>query len=74
MSKYSYQQELLDLGFTSIKDHGAEKSQCVLCYKVLSNEIEEKTFEKKKLKSHLETKHLQHIKRIASFFSSEKRN
>ena len=38
MSKYSHKQEFLDLGFTSIKDHGAEKPQCVLSYKVLSNE------------------------------------
>ena len=37
MSKYSYKQEFMDLGFTSIKNHGAEKPQCVLCYKVLSN-------------------------------------
>ena len=38
MSKYSYKQEFLDLGFTSINDHGAVKPQCVLCYTVLSNE------------------------------------
>ena len=64
MSKYSYKQEFLDLGFTSIKDRGAEKPQCVLCYKVLSNE----SLKKNKLKRHLETKHPQHVKKNRIFF------
>jgi len=55
MSKYFYKQEFLDLGFTSVKDHGAEKPQFVPCYKVLTNE----SLKKNKLKRHLETKHLQ---------------
>ena len=58
MSKYSYEQEFLDLGFTSIKNYGAEKPQCMLCYKVLSNE----SLKKNKLKRDLETKHPQHKK------------
>ena len=64
MNKYSYKQEFLDLGFTSIKDHGAEKPQCVLCYKVLSNA----SLKKNKLKRHLETKHPQHAKKNRIFF------
>ena len=59
MSKYSYKQEFLDLGFTSIKDHGAKKPQCVLCYKVLSNE----SLKKNKFKRHLETNQPQHVKK-----------
>ena len=54
----------MDLGFTSIEDHGAEKPQCVLCYKVLSNE----SLKKNKLKRHLETKHPQHVKKNRIFF------
>ena len=64
MSKYSYKQVFLDLGFASIKDHGAEKPQCVLCYKVLSYE----SLKKNKLKRHLETKHPQHVKNNRIFF------
>ena len=64
MSKYSYKEEFLDLGFTSIKDHGAEKPQCVLCYKVLSNEF----LKKNKFKRHLKTKHQQHVKKNRIFF------
>ena len=64
MSKYSYNQEFLDLGFTSIKDHGAEKPQCLLCYKMLSN----KSLKKNKLKRHLEMKHPQHVKKNRIFF------
>ena len=64
MSKYSYKQEFLDLGFTSIKDHSVEKSQYVLCYKVLSNE----SLKKNKLKRHLKTKHPQHVKKNRIFF------
>ena len=64
MSKYSYKQEFLDLGFTSIKDHSVEKPQYVLCYKVLSNE----SLKKNKLKRHLETKHPQHVKKNRIFF------
>ena len=57
MTKRSYNQEFLGLGFTSINDRGAVKPQCVLCYEVLSN----KSLKKNKLKRHLETKHSQHI-------------
>ena len=64
MSKYSYKQEFLDLGYTSIKDHGAEKPQYVLCYKVLSNE----SMKKNKLKRHLETKLPQNVKKNRIFF------
>ena len=64
MSKYSYKQEFLDLGFTSIKDHGAERPQCVLCYKVLSNEFLKKII----FKRHLETKHPQYVKKNHIFF------
>ena len=67
MSKYSYKQEFLDLRFTSIQDHGAEKMQCVLCYKVLSNE----TLKKNKLKRHLEMKHPQHVKKNRIFFQHQ---
>ena len=64
MSNYSYKQEFLNLGLTSIKGHGAEKPQCVLCYKVLFNE----SLKKNKLKRHLETKHPQHVKKNRIFF------
>ena len=67
MSKFSYKQEFLDLGFTSIKDYGAEKPQCVLCYKVLSNE----SMKKNKLKRQLETKHPQHVKKNCIFFQHQ---
>ena len=64
MGKYSYKQEYLDLGFTSIKDHVAEKLQRVVCYKALSHE----SLKKNKLKRHLETKHPQHVKKSHTFF------
>jgi len=64
MSKYSYKQEILKLGFTSINDHGAPKPQCVLCYAVLSNE----SLKKNILKRHLETNHLQHVKKNRIYF------
>ena len=64
MSKYSHKQEFLDLGFTSNKDYGAEKPQCVLCYKVLSNETQKKN----KFKTQLEMKHPQHVKKNRIFF------
>ena len=64
MSKYSYKQEFLDLGFTSIKDRGAEKLRCLLCYIVLSNESPKKN----KLKRYLKTKHPQHVKKNRILF------
>ena len=64
MGKYSYKQDYLDLGFTSIKDHVAEKLQRVVCFKALSHE----SLKKNKLKRHLETKHPQHVKKSHTFF------
>ena len=64
MTKRSYNQEFLDLGFTSINDRGAVKPQCVLCYEVLSNE----SLKKKKSEQHLEMKHPQHVKKKLIFF------
>jgi len=57
-------QKFLDLGFTYINDHGAAKPQCVLCYKVLSNE----SLKKNKLKKHLETKHPLHAEKNRIYF------
>ena len=59
MTKRSYKQEFLDLGFTSINDRGTVKPLCVLCYEVLSNE----SLKKNKLKKYLETKRPQHGKK-----------
>ena len=46
MTKYSYKQEFLYLGFTFIDDRGAVKPQCVLCCSVVERISEEKQIEK----------------------------
>ena len=69
MTKRSYNQESLDLGFTFITDRGAVKHQCVPYHEVLSKEF----LKKNKLKRHLETKHSHHVKKKHIFVSAEKR-
>ena len=51
--KRAYQAELLKYGFTETYDRGQQKSQCVVCRKVLTAE----SFKKKQLKKHVDKVH-----------------
>jgi hypothetical protein len=51
--KYEYDDSYFDFGFTSTEVDGEERSQCVLCMKVLASEC----MLPSKLKRHLETTH-----------------
>lgn len=64
MSKRSYKDAFLRLGFTSIVDRGVEKPQCVICSEVLSNE----SLKENKLKRHLQSKHLNLTEKGLDYF------
>ena len=64
-----YDDSYVKFGFTSLNDHGVEKGQCVVCYRVLSNE----SLRPSKLKNHLEKNHpelkdksIEYFKRLES--------
>ena len=53
MAKRKYNDSYIKFGFTSLNDQGLEKGQCVVCYRVLSNE----SLRPSKLSHHLTTSH-----------------
>ena len=53
MPKRKFNQDFIKYGFTSFSDRDEEKGQCVICYRVLSNE----SLRPSKLQNHLEKKH-----------------
>ena len=53
MAKRNYNDSYIKFGFTSLNDQGIEKWQCVVCYRVLSNE----SLRPSKLSNHLNTSH-----------------
>ena len=62
--KRTYSEDYLNFGFTSIISGGIEKSQCVICFKVLSAESM-KPFQ---LKRHFENEHSDCKDKDISFF------
>ena len=69
MAKYrKYLENYFKMGFTSVSDDDKEKSQCVLCYAVLSNEA----MKPSKLKRHLQQKHPEHMEKDLTFFQRQK--
>ena len=69
MAKRKYNDSYIKFGFTSLNDQGIEKEQCVVCYRVLSNE----SLRPSKLSHHLNTSHpelkdrnMEYFKRLES--------
>ena len=52
-NKRKYDDSCIKFGFTLLNDYGAEKGQCVVCYRVLSNEL----LRPSKLSNHLKKNH-----------------
>ena len=53
MPKRKFNQDFIKYGFTSFSDRDEEKGQCIICYRVLSNE----SLRPSKLQNHLEKNH-----------------
>ena len=64
MTKRSYKEAFLDVGFTSLSEHDVEKPQCVICNEVLSNE----SLKMNKLRRHLEKRHPESMNKDREFF------
>ena len=69
IAKRKYNDSYIKFGFTSLNDQGIEKGQCVVCYRVLSNEL----LRPGKLSHHLNTSHpelkdrnMEYFKRLES--------
>ena len=52
-NKRKYDNSYIKFGFTLLNDYGVEKGQCVVCYRVLSNE----SLRPSKLSNHLKKNH-----------------
>ena len=61
----------IQYGLTYINTAGEEKSQCVICYKVLSNNCSMKSL---KLKLHLQTRHSKYSLKYRTFFEKHTRS
>lgn len=59
-----YDENYLELGFTSTENNGEERPQCVLCLKVLASD----SMLPSKLKRHLETNHTNMVGKPREFF------
>lgn len=57
----------LSMGFTCSGSEEEQKPQCMICFEVLSNEA----LKPSKLKSHLETKHKEHVTKTIDFFKNK---
>ena len=69
MAKKKFNQDFIKYGFTSFSDRGEEKSQCIICYCVLSNESRRPSKLQNQLeKNHpgLEGKDIEYFKRLES--------
>ena len=62
--KRKYNDSYVEYGFTYINNAGEEKSQCVICYKDLSNN----SMKPSKLKPHLQTRHSKYSQKDRTFF------
>ena len=69
MAKRKYNESYIKFGLTSLNDQGIEKGQCVVCYRVLSNE----SLRPSKLSHHLNTsrpelkdRNMKYFKRLES--------
>ena len=62
-----YNNKYIKFGFTSISENVMTKPQCVLCNALLSVEA----MKPSKLKSHLNTKHPEHVEKNLSFFEDK---
>jgi predicted CoA-binding protein len=62
-----YDVEYLLMGFTSAGSEQEQQPQCVLCYKLLSNEATKPS----KLRRHLESKHKEHATKSITFLKNK---
>ena len=67
--KQKYDESYIQFDFASVITHCEEKPQCVLCNKVLSNDL----MRPAKLKQHLENVHLQHVNKDKTYFERQRR-
>ena len=67
--KRKYEEPYIQFSFASVIIHSEEKSQCVLCNKVLTND----SMKPAKLKQRLENVHPQHINKDKTYFERQRR-
>ena len=68
MAKRKFSDDYFKYGFTSILDSGEEKSQCVLCYRILGNH----SLRPSKLMLHFDEVHPDQKHKNAEFFKKKK--
>ena len=62
--KQSYKEAFLNFGFTSIIENSIEKPQCVICFKVLTQE----SMKPSKLKQHFKSCHGELVEKSVDYF------
>ena len=62
--KQSYKEAFLNFGFTSVIENSIEKPQCVICFKVLTQE----SMKPSKLKRHFKSCHRELVEKSIDYF------
>ena len=64
---FSYNEDFLNFGFTSVEVNGEVRPQCVLCLQVLAHS----SLKEAKLQRHLKSKHEKYLGKDYKFFKSK---
>ena len=64
LKKQSYKEAFLNFGFTSVTENSIEKPQCVICFKVLTQE----SMKPSKLKQHFKSCHVELVEKSDDYY------